>query len=294
MRFWAKMLLMSGFRGRFAIVTTAAMAALPAIGVRPAPLSARQSSLEQAPTAAAPSQVPQQAPAPPPHPISRSPLRFALPRREYLCAGSSRIVILVETNAVRLTLNDHIYNMKQVEVASGAKYAEGPVVWSSTGEDGFLADQADPANPKILAEACHLQSSYPPVAPAAGSIQGTATFGTHPSLPADAVLIVQLRDLNHDADDPAAVLAEERVPIGGRAAPISFALRFDPSKIAGKMPSAISASITGGGKLLFVLVRAVTIPDITNPAPVRLALSRATSKKGQTASPPVPEAPPHL
>src|SRR5271163_1224742 len=137
MRFWAKMLLMSGFRGRFAIVTAAAFAAIASLGGRAASLRAQQSSSEQAPTAAAPSQALQQVPAPPPHPISRSPLRFALPRREYLCAGGARIAILVETNAIRLTLNGHIYNMKQIELASSAKYAEGPVVWSSTGEDGF-------------------------------------------------------------------------------------------------------------------------------------------------------------
>jgi uncharacterized lipoprotein YbaY len=168
------------------------------------------------------------------------------------------------------------------------------VVWSSTGEDGFLGDNADSSNPKMLAEECHLQSSYPPVAPAAGTINGTATFGASPSLPADAVLIVQLRDPSHDADDPAAVLAEERIPIGGRAAPIPFALKFDPSKADGKIPFAVSASIRGRGKLLFVLVKAVAIPDITNPARVHLALSRATSKQGQTLASPVPEAPPHF
>jgi len=54
----------------------------------------------------------------------------------------------------------------------------------------------------------------------------------------------------------------------------------------------ISGSITGQGKLLFVVVKAVTIADVTNPGLIRLALSRATSSKGQT--PPVPEAPPHL
>ncbi|HKN75161.1 MAG TPA: YbaY family lipoprotein [Candidatus Acidoferrum sp.] len=254
---------------------------------------AQQSSPAQAPTTAAPQSV-QQTPAPPPHPISRSPLRFALPRREYLCAGGARIVILLETKAARLTLNGHIYDMKQLETASGTKYAEGSVVWSSTGEDGFLVDSADSSHPKMLAEECHLQSSYPPAAPAAGSIQGTATFGSHPTLPSDSVLIVQLRDLTRDADDPAAVLAEERIPIGGRAAPIPFTLKFDTSKATAKTPFAISASITGHGKLLFVLVKAVTIPDIANPAPVHLALSRASSKAGQTEPPAVPEAPPHL
>ena len=256
--------------------------------------STQQSSPDRAP-AAPPGQ---QTPAPPPHSSSRSSLRYALPRREYLCAGGARIVILLETKAARLTLNGHIYNMKQVESESGTgsdtKYAAGLVVWSSTGEDGFLVDNADASHPKMLAEECHLQSSYPPAAPTAGSINGTATFGAAPALPADAVLIVQLRDPSHDPDDPAAVLAEERIPIGGRAAPISFALKFDPSKANGRIPFAVSASIRGRGKLLFVLVKGVSIPDITNPAPVHLALSRATSKQGQTPASPVPEAPPHF
>ncbi|HEY6387574.1 MAG TPA: YbaY family lipoprotein [Candidatus Acidoferrum sp.] len=99
-------------------------------------------------------------------------------------------------------------------------------------------------------------------------------------MPTDAGLIVQLRDLSHDSDDPAAVLAEERIPIGGRKAPISFALKFDPSKATAKTRFTVSASITGRGKLLF--------------ASVHLALSRATSKKGQTPASPVREAPPHL
>jgi len=185
-----------------------------------------------------------------------------------------------------------------VETDSGSgsdtKYAAGLVVWSSTGEDGFLVDNADASHPKMLAEECHLQSSYPPAAPTAGSINGTATFGSTPALPVDAVLIVQLRDTSHDSDDPAAVVAEERIPIGGRAAPVSFVLKFDLSKATNKIPFAVSASITGHGKLLFVLVKAVTIPDISNPTAVQLALSRATSKKGQTPTSPVPEAPPHF
>ena len=256
----------------------------------PLPPAAPQQSVPDQASATPATERKQQTPGP--QPLSRSPLHFALPRREYLCAGGARVVILIETNATRLTLNDHVYSMKKVESESGAKYAEGSVVWSSTGEDGYLVDNADPANPKMLAEGCHLQSSFPILAPTNSSINGAATFGQHPTLPADAVLIVQLRDMTRDADDAAAVLAEERIPIGGRKSPISFALRYDPAKITATVPSAISASIAGRGKLLFVLVKAVTIPDITNPAPVRLALSRATSNKGQT--PPVPEAPPHF
>lgn len=262
----------------------------------PGPALIAQSSSPAQTPATPGSQPVEQAPAAPPHPASRSTMRMALPRREYLCAGGARIVILLETKAARLTLNGHVYAMKQVESGSGpgTKYAEGSVVWSSTGEEGFLVDNVDSSNPKMLAEECHLQSSYPLVAPTSGSINGTATFGSAPSLSADAVLIVQLRDPSHDPDDPAAVVAEERIPIDGRAAPISFALKFDPSKANGKIPFAVSASIRGRGKLLFVLVKAVSIPDVTNPAPVHLALSRATSKQGQAPVSPVPEAPPHF
>jgi uncharacterized lipoprotein YbaY len=285
-------MLMQAFR-RSAVVITASVSLTL---LRP-PIGAQQSSQAQSPTTPQ-SQSAQQTPASQPQPASHSTMRLALPRREYLCAGGARIVILLETKAARLTLNGHIYNMKQVESdsdsSSGTKYAAGSVVWSSTGEDGFLVDNADSSNPKMLAEECHLQSSYPPVAPAAGSINGTATFGIVPSLPADAVLIVQLRDPSHDPDDPAAILAEERIPIGNRKAPISFALKFNPSKADGKIPFAVSASIRGRGKLLFVLVKAVAIPDITNAAQVHLVLSRATSKQGQTPASPVPEAPPHF
>ncbi|HEY6387575.1 MAG TPA: MliC family protein [Candidatus Acidoferrum sp.] len=92
-------------------------------------------------------------------------------------------MILVETKEARLTLNGHIYNMKQVKTESGTKYAEGTVVWSSTGEDGFLVDNADSSHPKMLAEECYMQSSYPPAAPAAGSINSTAPSGALPPCP---------------------------------------------------------------------------------------------------------------
>ena len=244
---------------------------------------------------APPPQQPLQKPDLAPHPISRSPLRFALPRREYLCAGGVRVVTLIETKAVRLTLNEQVYNLKQVEgdpaPAGNTKYGAGSVVWSTTGDEGFLVDNADPAHPKMLAEECHLQSSFPPVASAAGSINGRATFVSKSELPSDAVLIVQLKDLAKDADDPAAVLAEERIPAAGSKSPVSFTLRYDPAKFTAKSPVAIAASITGrGGKLLFVLVRPLTIADISNPGSLSLTLSRATSN----TKTPVPEAPPHL
>src|SRR5208282_1060374 len=128
--------------------------------------------------------------------------------------------ILMETQAIRLILGDRTYTMKQVESALGTKYAEGAVVWSSSGDDGVLEDDSDPGKPQVLAKGCHLQSVYPLNSTQLRSINGTATFGKHPALSADAVLIVQLRDPSRRSDDPAGVFAEEKVQVGGKESPV--------------------------------------------------------------------------
>jgi hypothetical protein len=209
-------------------------------------LSAQESSPAQSSTAP-PSQPALQTPAPPPHAISRSPMRFAAPR--IFCAGGARIVILVESKAARLTLNGHIYNMKQVVPADRSHRRfnkwHGNLRERSRSACGCRFD-------------CPAQRSQPRRRRSCGCSRG--------------------RKNRHRR----------------RKAPISFALKFDPSKATAEIPFAVSASITGHGKLLFVQAKAVTIPDIASPAPVHLALSRATSKKGQTPASAVPEAPPHL
>jgi hypothetical protein len=144
------------FRAAFrrSVIATA-FAAVASVTLAPRSSLAQRSSPDQTPPAP-PSAQPSQRPLNPSsgH-LSRSPLRFALPRRAYLCDGNVRVVILVETKAARLTLNDHIYNMKQVETASGTKYAEGSVVWSANGPDGsevgFLEDDSVPSKPQMLA-----------------------------------------------------------------------------------------------------------------------------------------------
>ena len=241
-------------------------------------LGAQQSSSEQAP-AAPPSQPAQQTPAPPPHPISRSPMRFALPRREYLCAGGARIVILLETKAARLTLNGHIYNMKQVETVSGTKYVEGSVVWSSDGDDGFLENDTVAGKPQMLATNCRLQSIYPPVAPTAGKITGTISFPRRVPLPPDAVVLVQLQDV-FLPDAPSPFLAESKTTLGGRQVPIPFILKFDPAKIDPKHPYAVEASILVHNQLRFTNDTAYLVLTQGHPAKVDMILVEVDAPRG--------------
>ena len=223
---------------------------------------------EPAPPTAQPAQKTQ---APTPHPISRSPLHMALPRREYLCDGGARVVILFETTAARLTLNDKIYNMKLVESASTTKYAEGSVVWSSTGEDGFLADNADPANPKMLAEKCHMTSSFPVVAAATSAITGTVTYRQHVNLPQDAVVVIHLQDVFLQ-DAPSPFLAEFKTTVGQRHVPIPFTMKFDPAKIDPNHPYVVEASILVHDHLRFTNDTAYPVLTKGNPTKIDMIL----------------------
>lgn len=231
---------------------------------------------EPAPPTAQPTQ---KTPAPTPHPISRSPLRMALPRREYLCADGARVVILFETSAARLTLNDRIFNMKLVESASTTKYAEGSVVWSSTGVDGFLADNTDPANPKMLAEKCHMTISFPVVAPSIGSITGTVSYRQHVSLPPDAVVVIHLQDV-YLQDAPSPFLAEFKTTVGHRHVPIPFTLKFDPAKIDPNHPYVIEASILVHDHLRFTNDTAYPVLTKGNSTKVDMILVPVEASRG--------------
>lgn len=225
---------------------------------QPQLVSARQSSPDQAPT------------APPARRTPRSPLHYALPRREYLCEGGARVVILLETNAARLMLNDHIYNLKQVESTSGTKYSDGSIVWSSNGEDGFLEDDSVPGKPQILAKDCHLQSTYPPVA--SGTVTGTVSYLERVALPGNTVIIVELQDVTL-ADAPAQTIARCKTTLGNRKAPIPFKLKFDPSKIEPKHTYAVEVRILVDKRLRFTNDTLYPVLTQGNPGKVDLILA---------------------
>lgn len=264
--------LLSGFS---AIVI--ALAALVSSTLPGRSSGAQQTPPNQAPVPQPPSS--QRSPAPPPHPISRSPLHFAMPRRAYLCDGWAKIVVVIETNAVRLTMNDHIYNMKQVESSSGRKYAEGSILWSSDGDNGSLEDDTDPGKPQMLATNCHLQSVYPPAAPATGTITGTVSYRPPTALPPDAVVLVHLQDV-FLPDAPSPFLAEYKNTLGGRKLPVPFTLKFDPAKIDPKHPYVVEASIFVHDQLRFTNDTAYFVLTQGHPAKVDMILVAVDAPAG--------------
>lgn len=177
---------------------------------------------------------------------------MALPRCTYRCAGDVRVNILVEPNEIRLTLNDHIYNLNQVDTAVGTKYSYGSTVWTTNqdGENGTLVDNSDASHSQLLAKDCHLESAFPLPASAPTKITGTVTFDSHQSVPKSALLVIELQDVTLE-DAPAPVIAESKLRIGGRQPPIPFELTFDPTKIDPKHSYALEASILVNGKLRF-------------------------------------------
>lgn len=216
--------------------------------------------------------VQQAEPAPPP--VARSHLRQVLPRRVYLCASGASVVVLLEPNAMRLTFNGKIHNMKQVESASGTKYSDGMFVWFINGDDGYFEDDSVPGKPGVLAKDCHLQSAFPPVAPAAGIVTGTLRYSKQAALPTDAVVIVELEDI-FLADAPSPTIAKYESAIGNGQQPIHFTLKFDPSKIDPKHPYAVRAGILVGGQLCAASDKQYLVLTLGHPSNVDLGLVRS-------------------
>ncbi len=81
----------------------------------------------------------------------------------YSCDDHKSVDLFLRERNARLVFAGETYALKQVQAASGARYAGEHLVWWSKGESGFLEDHTDPRNPKRLADHCKL---VPPAKPA--------------------------------------------------------------------------------------------------------------------------------
>ena len=88
-----------------------------------------------------------------------------VPRKfSYACDGGLTISVTIREQSARVSLKDESYFMRQVRSGSGARYAEGNIVWWNKGYEGFLQDETDPNHPIKLAQNCK-QTSPPPKSP---------------------------------------------------------------------------------------------------------------------------------
>lgn len=122
-------------------------------------------------------------------------------------------------------------------------------------------------------------------------IRGTVAFRERTALPPDAELTMRLVDVANPAKP--VVLAESKAPVGGKQAPIPFALPFDRAKVPGNL-NALRATITYGGKIQYVTgARIILHPDAL-PATLTLAVVQgdAEPSTGDTGAAPAVGGPP--
>jgi uncharacterized lipoprotein YbaY len=214
------------------------------------------------------------------------PIRFAVYRRQYNCARGVTLATFFGTKEMRLVLGDHTYELKLLDPhgdsSAGAKYSDGKVVWTLDGPDaknGSLADVSDPANPKMLATDCHLQTGFPPT-PAAGSsfVEGTVSFPAHPKMPPDAVLTVELRDLTPKTGDVPELIGVQIITIQDQRPPMPFKVPFDPSKVSSNGCCQLEATLAIDGQVQFKTTTPYKVRDSAEASAIKLVLSPTNQK----------------
>ena len=88
-------------------------------------------------------------------------------------------------------------------------------------------------------------------------ITGTISYRERIALPADAVVLVQLRDVS--LMDVAAKLISEQTIKPEHSVPIPFALPYDAKDIDERLTYSVFASIRSGDRLLFVTDRSYQV-----------------------------------
>ncbi|MCA0059670.1 YbaY family lipoprotein [Mesorhizobium sp. B261B1A] len=113
------------------------------------------------------------------------------------------------------------------------------------------------------------------------ALKGEVTYRERIALPPNAVLSVQLADVSL-ADAPAKIVGEQKLTPAGQV-PISFAVKFDPSRIQRRMTYALQARITVGDRLLFISDERHQVDPLTD-APQTIMLKMVTPSPEPTAS----------
>jgi len=194
-------------------------------------------------------------------------------RKLYQCADGVQLLVLQERDAVRVTLNGKIYDLKLVSGSAGAgraNYEAGAITWSLAGDIGTLQDATSPTNPTILAKDCRQQGILPP-ASAANSIQGTLNFALRNNFSATAQIRVQLLDLKASGESPKAI-SVRTFNLMGRQPPISFDLSLDSVNAHPSDCCALNAEILVDGKPQYATAKPFPIPDLAHPGPITLNL----------------------
>jgi uncharacterized lipoprotein YbaY/membrane-bound inhibitor of C-type lysozyme len=193
---------------------------------------------------------------------------------EYTCEGHAKLKVYLHDQTVKVVFNQKVYLMRQTGSADGGRYSDGKVVWWSKGNGGFLQVDAPDGDGDMIVKGCELEKPLRSEG-LPNTVSGTVSYMVRMALPADAVIEVKLQDVSR-ADAPAMVIAEEKITLGDRQAPVPFELKFDPAKIDPGHTYAVSARILIHGHLEFVSDKSYAVLTRGNPAHVALQLKQMT------------------
>jgi len=232
------------------------------------PVDTPQSPAPATPASPVPATVPSTSSVP------RSHMIRSLQRLNYVCEDDNKMIVRLRGSNARVIFNNHIYNMKQIEAASGTKYSDGIIVWWSHGEEGFLQNESKAEKNRMLAKNCQLQKSASTAEPAVAAqetVSGTVTYLQRIAMPPEAEIVVQLQDVT-SPDQGAQIVVEEKFAFGDRQVPVPFELKFDPTKIDTKHLYALTARIFTGSELRFMNSKSYRVLTQGHPAKANLVL----------------------
>lgn len=94
-------------------------------------------------------------------------------------------------------------------------------------------------------------TTAPPTNGNTQNVSGTANFTSKTPLPSDAVMVVKVVD-NSNPDTATATFGETTVTVGGKNAPLPFAVPYSVSAVNPQHVYVVKATVTSGGTTLYV------------------------------------------
>ncbi len=96
------------------------------------------------------------------------------------------------------------------------------------------------------------------------AVTGTVTFEGDQSIPAGAVMVVQLRDVSYQ-DAPAPLIASQTIEDPGRF-PVDFAVPYEPGDIDSRATYGLQVRVTLNDRLIYINDTAFDVLTRGNPS----------------------------
>ncbi|HXC46888.1 MAG TPA: MliC family protein [Candidatus Sulfotelmatobacter sp.] len=77
-------------------------------------------------------------------------------RFDYTCEAGAKISVYLRNTTAKVRTSEHIYMMRQASAADGNRYSDGKVLWWGKGDTGFLQEDTQDGDGKMLVKGCVL------------------------------------------------------------------------------------------------------------------------------------------